>query len=162
MSTPIYESDHDRLMQHEVAQALGIIWKSTPVIAAPLAQHDYALCRYDARDAKLYAAAYLEIKCRSTLHLPFWVSLTKWVYLASLSETTNCPAFIAIYAHDTKLIHYVKVSGRPPEVVQGGRSDRPSDPKAIEPMAAIPASLIRIATRLPIDPSFRPSDHDST
>ena len=162
MSTPIYESDHDRQMQHDVAQALGIMWRSTPILAPPLAQHDYAMCRYDARDDKLYAAAYLEIKCRSTLHLPFWVSLSKWMYLASLSETTSCPAYVAIHARDTGLIHYAKVSGRPPEVVRGGRTDRPSDPKAIEDLAAIPAHLIMIAGRLPISPISRPSDQPLT
>ncbi len=150
MSIPIYESDNDRSKQLAVATYLGQCWASTPISAPPLAQHDYAMCRYDARDAKLYAAAYIEVKCRSTLHLPFWVSLTKWQYLATLSETTSCPAFIVIHAADTNLVHYIRVTPNPPSTASGGRLDRPDDPKAIEIMAAIPASLINSAGSLPI------------
>lgn len=150
MSTPIYESDRDRSKQLAVATYLGQCWASTPISAPPLAQHDYAMCRYDARDGKLYAAAYIEVKCRSTLHLPFWVSLTKYSYLSTLSQTTNCPAFIVIHAADTNLIHYIRVGHNPPSTTTGGRLDRPDDPNAIEIMACIPADQISSAGSLPI------------
>lgn len=139
MSIPIYESAADRQREHDVAQRIGIAWSCTPIKATQLAMHDYALCRHSHKDNRLLAHAYLEIKCRS-LHRPlFWLSKAKWDYLLELADTTSCPAFLAVHCATSGHISYLKVQAPYPELTVAGRSDRPDDPKSIEPMVILPA-----------------------
>ena len=145
MSTPIYESDEDRRKQQAVAEFVASKWSAVAVPAGSLAQHDYALCRHDHKDDKLYAHAYIEIKCRSEHRPDYWLSKVKWDYLMDLSNMTDRPAFLIVHCAKSDLVRYAKVGVEQfyPKVISAGRSDRPDDPKAIEDMVVLPLGRFR-------------------
>lgn len=152
MSTPIYESDADRSRERKVAEHLAIRWRSLAVPTAPFSPVDYAMCRLDPKDAKFYARAYIEIKCRSKLYDPYWVSKAKWEDLLILRETTELPCYLIVHDRTTKHVHYLPVDRTRYQVAEGGRHDRPDDPKSIEPMMVIPASSFSSAGLLDVGP----------
>jgi hypothetical protein len=143
MSIQLYESAADREREHRVAQLIAMRWNCTPIKSGLLAMHDYALCRHDHKSNRLLAHAYLEIKCRS-LHRPnYWLSKDKWDYLLELADTTSCPAFLAVHCATSDQVSFIQVQAPYPELITAGRSDRPDDPKAIEPMVILPAHRFR-------------------
>lgn len=145
MSIPIYESHSDRRRQQEVIEFIARRWSCTPISSHPMAQHDYALCRHDHKDDRLYAHAYVEVKCRSEHRPDYWLSKAKWDYLMDLSNMTNRPAFLVVHCAKSDRIRYAKVGVEQfyPKVIQAGRLDRPNDPNAIEDMVVLPMARFR-------------------
>ena len=152
MSIPIYESKYDIVRERKVADYLALRWRSIAVPTAPFSPVDYAMCRIDPKDGKLYARAYVEIKCRSKLYDPYWVSKAKWDELLILRDMTDLPCYVIVHDRAAKLVHHVPVDRHPYQVAEGGRNDRPDDPKAIEPMMVIPALSFSCAGHLDIGP----------
>jgi hypothetical protein len=140
MSIPIYESHADRRRQQEVIEFVAKRWSCTPIASHPMAQHDYALCRHDHKDDRLYAHAYAEVKCRSEHRSDYWLSQAKWDYLIDLSNVTDRPAFLIVHCAKTDLVRYAKVDHASfyPKLIHAGRTDRPDDPNAIESMVILP------------------------
>lgn len=145
MSIPIYESHSDRRRQQDVIDFVALHWRAVPVISHPMAQHDYALCRHDHKDDRMYAHAYVEVKCRSEHRPDFWLSKVKWDYLIDLSNTTDRPAFLVVHCAKSDKVRYAKVDHASfyPKVIQGGRSDRPDDPNAIEDLVVLPMARFK-------------------
>ena len=152
MSIPIYESKDDIARERKVAEHLALRWRSSAMPTAPLSPFDYAMCRVDPKDGRSYACAYVEIKCRSKMYDPYWLSKAKWDELLTLSDMTSLPCYLVVHSRESKLIHYTRVERRPYDVIQAGRSDRPDDPKAIEPMMVIPALSFSSAGSLELGP----------
>jgi len=138
MSIPIYETNEDRQRERAVADFLSVRWNCIPAPSGQLAIHDYALCRHSHADDRLFAHAYLEIKCRSLHREDFWLSKHKWDYLLELSDTTNRPAFIAVHCATSDAVRYVRACEPYPQLTFAGRTDRPDDPNAMEDMVIIP------------------------
>jgi hypothetical protein len=145
MSIPIYESNADRQRQQDVINFVSAQWLCVAVPSAPMAQHDYALCRHDHKDDRLYAHAYVEVKCRSEHRPDYWLSKAKWDYLMDISNMTDRPAFLVVHCAKTDKVRYAKVGVEQfyPKVIQAGRTDRPDDPNAIEDMVVLPMARFR-------------------
>ena len=137
MSIPIYESSDDRRREAKVAHYVASRWSSIPVKSPDLAPFDYSLCRDG------YAKAQIEIKCRNVHRDPYWLAVTKWDALSEIADITQLPTFLVVHCATTDLVRWCPIASPRPPITLGGRSDRPDDPKAVEPVVAIPLSRFR-------------------
>lgn len=144
MSREHYESPDDLRREALVAGALSeVIQSSWSKVNGVLYPFDVVFHRAGKGQDPDEIVAFGEIKCRSAIHDPVWLSLSKWVRLTTFAREVDHVPMMLIFASPGWL-HYMDVRGcmdGEHKVVMAGRVVKTRDASDIEPVIELPLDL---------------------